>query len=245
MSELDPEIAAMLRREGTRTSIPADAAARLEARVAASIGGGGGGGGDGGPGAGAGAGAGAGVKVLGVLAVAAGVAALVIVVARRSETPIAPLPASSASSVVARPAESVEIPAPSSTVVSVSVDSLPSAALPSAAGPRARLAVDAGAAGSSLSERADAADEGTSERTLLDTARRALASGDHAGALRALEEHRLSHANGRLAEEREALWVRTLAGNSRMPEARAAAERFRARWPGSVLLPAVESALAR
>ena len=52
-------------------------------------------------------------------------------------------------------------------------------------------------------------------------------------------EHARLFKDGRLAEEREALRVKALAGLGRSEEARRAAAAFRARFPRSVLLPAV------
>jgi len=113
-------------------------------------------------------------------------------------------------------------------MVSVGVETLPSAV---AVAPRAG-ATDAGE------------DAFVVERKMLDGARGALARGEHAEAMRGLEEHAKKFANGRLVEEREALRVRTLADSGRRDEALAAAAGFRTRWPGSVLLPAVEAAVA-
>lgn len=77
------------------------------------------------------------------------------------------------------------------------------------------------------------------ELRLLRLARVAVARGDFAGALPPIAEHTRRFRNGRLAEEREALRVKALAGLGRTEEARRAASAFRARFPRSVLLPAV------
>jgi hypothetical protein len=81
------------------------------------------------------------------------------------------------------------------------------------------------------------------ERRLLDTARSALARGDYDAALQSLAEHSKKYPAGSLAVEREAIAIRALAESSRMDQARARAARFRARWPRSLLLPAVEAAV--
>ncbi len=86
------------------------------------------------------------------------------------------------------------------------------------------------------SSRADAVRE---ELRLLWLARAAVARRDFAGALAPLSEHARRFKDGRLTEEREALRVRALAGLGRTSEARQAAHRFEARFPRSVLLPAV------
>jgi len=78
------------------------------------------------------------------------------------------------------------------------------------------------------------------ELRLLALARAAVARGDYAAALPPIAEHARRFKNGRLAEEREALRVRALAGLGRTDEARRAAHRFEARFPRSVLLPAVQ-----
>src|SRR5450631_93918 len=77
------------------------------------------------------------------------------------------------------------------------------------------------------------------ELHLLRQARAAVARGDFEAALSPLSEHRRQFKNGRLAEEREALRVKALGGLGRNEEARHAAAAFRARFPRSVLLPAV------
>ena len=70
-------------------------------------------------------------------------------------------------------------------------------------------------------------------------ARAAVARGDFAAALSPIAEHTRRFKNGRLVEEREALRVKALGGLGRTAEARHAAAAFRARFPRSVLLPAV------
>jgi hypothetical protein len=77
------------------------------------------------------------------------------------------------------------------------------------------------------------------ELRLLREARAAVARKDFAGALVPLGEHARRFRTGRLVEEREALRVKALAGLGRTEEARRAAAAFRARFPRSVLLPAV------
>ena len=83
------------------------------------------------------------------------------------------------------------------------------------------------------------AEASRAELRLLREARAAVARGDFAGAMAPLTEHARRFKNGRLVEEREALRVKALAGLGRTEEARWAAGSFRARFPRSVLLPAV------
>ena len=80
---------------------------------------------------------------------------------------------------------------------------------------------------------------GPDELRLLRQARAAVARQDFAAALAPIAEHARRFKGGRLVEEREALRVRALAGLGRTEEARRAAEAFKARFPRSVLLPAV------
>ena len=76
----------------------------------------------------------------------------------------------------------------------------------------------------------------SAQQTLLDTARRALARGDHAAALEALSWHRAQFARTALAEERDALTVKALRAAGRSGEAEAAAVRFARLYPRSVFL---------
>jgi hypothetical protein len=81
------------------------------------------------------------------------------------------------------------------------------------------------------------------ERKLLDVARHALDGEDGAAALAAVSEHERRFPGGVLVQEREAMGVRALLLLGRTGEARARAARFRSRFPSSVLLPAIESAV--
>jgi hypothetical protein len=79
------------------------------------------------------------------------------------------------------------------------------------------------------------------ERQLLDVARRAVTEENGAAALAAVTEHERRYPNGLLVQEREVMAVRALALLGRSEEARARADRFRSRFPSSLLLPALES----
>jgi hypothetical protein len=81
------------------------------------------------------------------------------------------------------------------------------------------------------------------ERALLDVARSAFGRGESDEALAALARHEKLFPGGQLAEEREALAVRSLVLAGRAGEARARAARFRKRYPASVMLLAVEASL--
>ena len=91
----------------------------------------------------------------------------------------------------------------------------------------------------SVAAPASPADAARAELHLLREARAAVARGDFAAALSPITEHTRRFKNGRLVEEREALRVKALGGLGRTDEARHAAAAFRARFPRSVLLPAV------
>jgi hypothetical protein len=80
----------------------------------------------------------------------------------------------------------------------------------------------------------------TAELRLLAQAHGAYTRRDFALALRMVAEHARRFPNGRLAEQREALRVRSLLGSGRADEADRAAAAFAIRFPRSVLLPRVE-----
>ena len=65
-----------------------------------------------------------------------------------------------------------------------------------------------------------------------------------ARALEAIEGHARKFPKGQLLEERDSLWVQALVNAGKFDEARLRAAEFRASFPDSMLLPAVEAALA-
>lgn len=83
------------------------------------------------------------------------------------------------------------------------------------------------------------------ERGQLDQAQRALQAGDARRAEALLARYRASFGHGFLREEADALHVQTLVALQQHAAASRAAERFRRRYPGSLLGSAVESALRR
>ncbi|MFO0625132.1 MAG: hypothetical protein U0325_05895 [Polyangiales bacterium] len=91
--------------------------------------------------------------------------------------------------------------------------------------------------------RGDEGDDLAAEQRLLGPASTALNSGDPARALRLLDEHAARHRRGQLAPERELLRARALVRAGRRSEAEAVAARFRRRYPGHALLPAMNAAL--
>jgi hypothetical protein len=83
------------------------------------------------------------------------------------------------------------------------------------------------------------------ELGLLQRARAAVLSHKFSSALDAIAEHQQRFPAGRFQEEREALRVKALAGLGRNDEARIAAERFRERFPRSVLSTRIENTIRR
>ena len=144
----------------------------------------------------------------------------------------------------ALPAEAM---APPPLAVEASTDETPASLLALDA-PRAPSASSAPAAPLAsavpAAPRAPAADRSLAEeRALLDVARLARARGDDAAAIAAATAHERRFPEGQLAEERDAILVQALAHAHRLPEARARAERLRARAPHSMLLGVVSAAL--
>ncbi len=83
----------------------------------------------------------------------------------------------------------------------------------------------------------------SAERALLEVARTALTRGDIAATLEAVERHAKEFPRGRLEEEREVLFIQALVQAGKRDEAQARAQAFRARFPDSLMLPAVDAAL--
>lgn len=77
------------------------------------------------------------------------------------------------------------------------------------------------------------------ERAILEMGRTALARGDHAAALSAVQKHERSFSSGRLREEREFLAIQALVGLGRQREAQSRAARFLNAYPRSMFAPAV------
>jgi TolA-binding protein len=97
----------------------------------------------------------------------------------------------------------------------------------------------------SAPRRAPAADSHNVELAILQRARAAVAGGRFATALEAVAEHQRRFPNGLLQEEREALRVKALAGLGKSDDARTAAQRFREKFPNSVLAPRLDAGTPR
>ena len=229
MEALPPDIAAMLAREATRLDAPgADVEARLWDKLAPVVGGGGGSDPSGGGAPTGGASAATTTSLAGKIAPylapvvgGAAIGAAVHAGLRPPEVVVVEKDRPIASVVASAPA-----PRPSASIPSIPVDTLPTVTTTAASAPST----------------APLSDTFVVERKLLDGARVALASGDTAQSLAKIDEHARTYPRGRFVEEREALRVRALADAGRKVEARAAAERFEATWPNSVILPAVKAA---
>jgi hypothetical protein len=81
------------------------------------------------------------------------------------------------------------------------------------------------------------------ERAILESARAAIAGGQASAGFTSLQQHAREFPRGRLAEEREGLWIRALIAAGRKGEARERLARFRKSFPKSMLLPAFEESL--
>ena len=90
------------------------------------------------------------------------------------------------------------------------------------------------------SRTASAQESYAAELRLLHRAQVAFAGEDFSAALMLVAEHARRFPSGRLAEEREALRIRSLAASGRSEDARRATAAFAARFPRSVLLPRLQ-----
>jgi hypothetical protein len=109
-------------------------------------------------------------------------------------------------------------------------------------GPTVALKPKATAKRQRLAGSAHAPESYAAELELLERAQAAYAGRDFLGALVVISEHARRFPGGRLAEEREALRVRSLAGSGHPDEARRASGAFGERFPRSVLLPRLQEA---
>lgn len=159
--------------------------------------------------------------------------------ALQPQSAVVPPPSASTTLVVPVPSVSASAPSvsPSASIVappSATMSAAPSTSKPAV--PQAPPSADADP--QSLDKSL------TAERALVERARVALSRHQGSMALDALAEHEATFPRGRLIEEREALRVRALVDAGRASEAEAKARAFRARWPNSVFLSAVDLAVA-
>jgi hypothetical protein len=160
------------------------------------------------------------------LACAASVAAAATAyeIGRHRQATAGSSPATPSSQVVTAPGPSTAPPAPTAPAPPAEANTVPS---PSPA------------ATTASPSRGLRREPGPEELQLLRLARAAVARRDFAAALGPIGEHTRRFTDGRLTEEREALRVKALSGLGRTEEAWRAANAFEARFPRSVLLPAV------
>ncbi|HET6146065.1 MAG TPA: hypothetical protein VFH68_00915 [Polyangia bacterium] len=236
---LDADVRALLKRTAGIDPAPAGARMRVETRVLARILESGVRPAAGGPGDGSRAGTspGTAASVFPAIAAPSGLARRLVPLAvsfalgggvggfvvSRTMRPVAPS-APAALVQVARPIEVVRPDGPTSNLADP-----PAGSLPASGG------LDRSEAPASARSRLAA------ERTLLDVARGALERGKPRVALAATTRHERVYRDGVLAQEREAMAIRALVMLDRLSDARQRAARFRARFPGSVLWPAIES----
>jgi hypothetical protein len=225
---LAPDLRALVAIERAHAAPSADGRARVAARLESMLVGPGGSGGSGGAGdpGGARAPVGGFGRLVAVFVAGALTGGLLVLTLREPRVQVveraAPAPTSSASEApIAFAPQATRTAAPDVPEPSTSV----------------AAADDAGAA------QARPSDSLAAERALLDPARTALGRGDGASALDAVHKHEARFANGKLAEEREAIAVQALVVLHRADEARVRAARFQQRYPGSVLAPSVAAAL--
>jgi len=235
--ELEDEARALLRPVREPPPVGAEVKARARRRLALALpmGGGGGGGGGGGtplPAAkGLGRALAARVPAWSLLASFLAGGAVVMLASPRPTASVVIVPA--ALTEAAPPSASAPLPIPVAPAVIVVPAVVPSVVRPPTVPAPASTAPAASArAGSDGLE---------AERSLLDVARTALGRGDGGNALRATEEHGRRFPRGILAEEREAMSIQALRLLHRDDDAQARLERFRGRFPTSLIRPALEA----
>ncbi|MGZ3422650.1 MAG: hypothetical protein ACXVEE_32605 [Polyangiales bacterium] len=217
---LDDELRSLLSAERSRPPVPPAVRSRLLSRVDASLA--------------AGAGAAAGIAI----AAKSGTKAWVVVLAFA----LGGLAGAGVTWLAKQPTERVvekrvEVPTVVTVTVTVpaSVPVVPPSVPPTAAPPATSLAQPPSSVGSAAGSAAD-------ERNLIDAMRTALKAGDPAGALGFVSAHEKRFPTGAFTEEREAYAVQALARSGRGAEAKARGDRFRKRYPSSLLLPIVDQA---
>jgi hypothetical protein len=130
------------------------------------------------------------------------------------------------------------VPAPEVRPLPAPVKTIAPAPAPVASAPVEEVAPEPAPA-PALAKPLSRAETAREELRMLRQARAAVAREEYAAALPPIADHARRFKDGRLSEEREALRVKSLAGLGRSEDARRAATAFRARFPRSVLLSAV------
>lgn len=138
-----------------------------------------------------------------------------------------------------KPSGIVAAPSVTTTTVATASESLPPRVDPFASAnvePSAKPTTAPSVAKSAAPNPAD-------EVKMLERAQDALRSGRHAEALSLCNEHATRYPNGMLAQEREVIAVEALVKTGRTAEAKARAEKFKARFPGSSHARRIDSLL--
>lgn len=244
--ELEDEARALLRPAREPQEASAEVRARMLRRLSLALPIGGPGGSSGGPGAPGGAGSaapkGLSMRVPAWSLLASFVAGGVIAIAVTR-----PAPSMSANhdivtdvSAVKPIASIASISPPAPTISASAISAVPVTSAAPAATP---TSVARSISSTSSIASARVGNDGTleAERALLDVARTALNRSDGSNALRATEEHARKFPRGILSEEREAMSIQALRLLHRDDEAQAQLERFRGRFPSSLIRPALEA----
>lgn len=144
-----------------------------------------------------------------------------LLIARRAPRPVASAAVSGSGSV-------------SPTQINQADSAQPASPIPSASNPGAVH----------LPPKLGAAELLAQERSVLDRAREKMASNEPGSAERYLAQHAQRFPAGRLREEREAMLINVLVRLGRIEQARARSVAFKRQYPSSLMLSAVNAALA-
>lgn len=233
--------------EAGKNELPKDAqmlALAAKIGVAGALGAAGAGAAGAGGGASAGAGAGAAKAGAGAVAAVKGATAIKIgvaiaVVSAAGAGTVAVTSSQRSNAVESKPSGIVA--APSVTAASTSTGTA-SESLPARPDPFASASAEPSAKPAPIKS---AAPNPAEEVKLLERAQDALRSGRHADALSLCNEHAKSYPNGMLAQEREVIAVEALVKTGRTVEAKARAEKFKARFPGSSHARRIDALIGR
>ncbi|XXY55144.1 RNA polymerase sigma factor [Sorangium sp. So ce269] len=161
-----------------------------------------------------------------------------------AERPLAPPIASPLGAPPAAPTAAMSAPATAMSAPATAMPA-PTAAMSAPATAMSAPATTTRASTSAARSAAHVADRHSvgPDISLLGRADAALGAGRATEALDLLERHARKYPHGPSTEQREALAVRVLLAAGRRTEAAARAERFRAAFPGSLLMPALDAVL--
>ncbi|WP_437631006.1 RNA polymerase sigma factor [Sorangium sp. So ce854] len=135
-------------------------------------------------------------------------------------------------------------PAPAALAPASPASAAPAPASPAAPPPAPLASTPAAPAPPAMTAATAAVPPLDADLTLIQRAVAALGAGEAAEALDALDRHARSYPRSARAQQRETLAIQALDQSGRRAEAAARAARFRAAFPGSAYLPAIENALS-